>query len=97
MTHDHRPIDYLEISKALLGHAKAHGFFFRRASPHPDAALVGTRYRPAWTEVVRIDGWRSNCQAWKQPARLVLAAPPEDAFEYVAGSALNVPNRVACW
>lgn len=88
---------YLELSKRLLDHAKVHGFYFRRARPGIDAPLVGIRYRAGVTEVVRIDGWRRNCQAWRQPSKLVLAKPPEDATEYVAGSALNVLNRVVCW
>lgn len=66
-------------------------------SPLSGAPLVGTRYRQGWTEVVRIDGWRSNCQAWKQPHKLVLAVPPKDAFDQVSGSALNVLNKVVYW
>jgi hypothetical protein len=100
MTHDqveHSPVDYLSISLSLLDHAKAHGFYFRRVSPLVDAPIVGIRYRYSWTEVVRIDGWRKNCQAWKQPNKLVLAAPPVDAYDYVSGSALNVLNKVVCW
>lgn len=88
---------YLAISKRLLDHAKVHGFYFRRARSSVDAPLVGTRYRAGITEVVRIDGWRHNCQAWRQPSRLVLAKPPTDATDYVSGSALNVLNRVVCW
>lgn len=91
------PRDWLEISMRLLDHAKVRGFYFRRARPLADAPLVGTRYRNGKTEVVRIDGWRRNCQAWRQPNMLVLARPPENAEEYVSGSALNVLNRVACW
>jgi hypothetical protein len=90
-------IDYVEISKSLLDHAKTRGFYFRRVSLLSGAPLVGTRYRQCWTEVVRIDGWRSNCQAWKQPRKLVLAGPPENAFDQVSGSALNVLNKVVCW
>lgn len=95
--HDDPPVDYVQISRRLFDHVQAHGFFFWRASPHPDAALIGARYRPGWTEVVRLNGWRSKCQAWKQPRRLVLAVPPPEAFEYLDGSALNVLNRVVCW
>lgn len=89
--------DYLTISMRLLDHAKRKGFYFRRAMPTVDAPLVGVRYRPNWTEVVRIDGWRENCSAWKQPNRLVLAAPPAGAEDYVSGSALHVLNQVATW
>lgn len=97
MADDDEPIDYLTISMSLLNHARTQGFYFRQAAPRPDAALVGTRFRHGWTEVVRIDGWRSNCQAWKQPGKLVLAIPSENASEHVSGSALHVLNRVVCW
>lgn len=89
--------DYLTISMRLLDHAKVKGFYFHRAMPTVDAPLVGTRHRPGWTEVIRIDGWRENCSAWKQPNRLVLADPPIGADDYVSGSALNVLNRVVTW
>lgn len=89
--------DYLAISMRLLDHAKVKGFYFRRVMPSVDAPLVGVRYRPGWTEVVRIDGWKENCSAWRQPNRLVLAGPPVGADEYVSGSALHVLNRVATW
>lgn len=97
MADNETPMDYLTISMSLLDHAKTHGFYFRRVAPRPDAAIVGIRYRHGWTEVVRLDGWRSNCQAWKQPTKLVLAVPPQDAFDHSSGSALNVLNRVVCW
>lgn len=89
--------DYLTISMRLLDHAKVHGFYFRRTKPTPDAPLEGIRYRKDWTEVVRIDGWSADCQAWKQPNPLVLAKPPANAEDYASGSALNVLNRVATW
>ena len=89
--------EYLTISMRLLDHAKVKGFYFRRTKPTVDAPLVGVRYRRIWTEVIRIDGWRENCTAWKQPNRLVLAGPPVGAEDYVEGSALNVLNRVATW
>lgn len=88
---------YLDISKRLLDHTKVHGFHFRRTRPGVDAPLVGIRYRAGFTEVVRIDGWRHNCQAWRQPNKLVLAKPPQNATDYVSGSALHVLNRVVCW
>lgn len=95
-TSDSAP-DYVLISKRLLDHAKVHGFYFRRTKPIVDAPLVGIRYRPGWTEVVRIDGWRQNCSAWRQASRLVLAAPPAGSKDYVSGSALNVLNKVVTW
>jgi hypothetical protein len=89
--------DYLEISMQLLDRAKVHGFFFRRTKATKDAPLVGTRHRDGLIEVVRIDGWREKCSAWKQTSRLVLAKPPHDCQEYITGSALNVLNRVVIW
>lgn len=89
--------DYLTISTRLLDHAKVKGFHFRRVLATVDAPLVGVRYRPRRTEVIRIDGWRANCSAWKQPNRLVLSGPPVGAEDYVEGSALNVLNRVLTW
>lgn len=97
MTEDSEIPDYLTISMRLLDHAKIKGFYFRRTVATVDAALVGTRYRPGWTEVIRIDGWRENCSAWRQQNRLVLARPPEGAEDYVSGSALNVLNHVVNW
>lgn len=91
------PPDYLTISMRLLDHAKVHGFHFCRTKPTVDAPLVGIRYRKNWTEVVRIDGWRADCSAWKQPNRLVLARPPAKAEDHVSGSALNVLDRVVSW
>jgi hypothetical protein len=88
---------YLEISKRLLDHAKVHGFYFRRTHPGRDAPLVGIRYRVGLTEVIRIDGWRHNCRAWRQQSKLVLAKPSEDAADYIEGSALNVLNKVVTW
>lgn len=92
----HAP-DYLTISMELLNHAKRKGFHFRRTLPTVDAPMVGIRYRRTWTEVIRIDGWKENCSAWKQSNRLVLAGPPAGATDYIEGSALNVINRVITW
>lgn len=89
--------DYLTISMRLLDHAKSHGFYFRRVKPLIDAPLIGIRYRHGLTEVIRIGGWSRDCSAWKQANRLVLARPPEDAEDYVSGSALHVLNRVVTW
>jgi hypothetical protein len=86
----------LVVAKQLLDEVKAQGFQFRRVGG-PDGALLGTRQKGEWTELVYLDGFSRNCYAMRE-RKTSLAVPGNALVESrVDGDALNVLNTVLTW
>jgi hypothetical protein len=54
------------IGMRLLDHARRHGFQFQPVDGGPDGALLGTRDREDFTDIVFLAGFSRDCYALRQ-------------------------------
>lgn len=87
----------LVVAKRLLDHARRRGFQFRPVEGGPDGALLGTRDREDFTDIVFIAGFSRDCYAVRQRTSSLLV-PGGGALELrVTGDVLNTLNSVLTW
>lgn len=87
----------LAQAKQLIDELKAQGFEFARTAPGPDGPLLGQRTNEGFVDVVYLEGFSSDCLAWRQ-RRSPLIIAGEGAMEYqISGSAVTVLTEVLRW
>lgn len=87
----------LVLAKRLLDHVRLCGFEFERAAPGEDAPLIGYRVSESWLDLIHIEGFSSDCFAWRK-RRSALVVRGDGLVEYqVNGSAVYVLNEVLSW
>jgi hypothetical protein len=85
------------IGMRLLDHARRHGFQFQPVDGGPDGALLGTRDREDFTDIVFLAGFSRDCYALRQRTSS-LSVPGGGLVELrTTGDALNVLNSVLTW
>jgi hypothetical protein len=85
------------IAKRLLDHAKLRGFEFRRIAPGEDGPLVGNRVSGDWVDLIHIEGFSSDCFAWRQLISSLIIPERTLVERRVDGSAFDVLNEVLTW
>jgi hypothetical protein len=85
------------IAKRLLDYAKQSGFTFQRIAPGADGPLVGYRVGDDWVDLIHIEGFSSDCFAWRKRTSSLIV--PDDTLVQcrVEGSVLDVLNGVLTW
>jgi hypothetical protein len=87
----------LVIAKRLLDYAKQVGFTFQRIAPGADGPLVGHRVSDDWTDLIHIEGFSSDCFAWRKRTSSLIVPEGGLVDRRVQGSALNVLNEALTW
>lgn len=87
----------LAIAKRLLDYLKLQGFEFQWIAPGEDGPLVGIRVSDDWSDLVHIEGFSSDCFAWRKRRSSLIV--PGDGFveRRTQGHALTVLNDVLTW
>lgn len=84
-------------AKQLLDNLKARGFRFQRTAPGIDGPLLGNRVTAQWVDTIYIEGFSSDCFAWRQ-RRSSLIVPGQGLMDrQVTGGALDVLSEVLSW
>ncbi|MGH3793370.1 MAG: hypothetical protein ACRDSP_00620 [Pseudonocardiaceae bacterium] len=84
-------------AKRLLDDLKARGFRFQRTAPGIDGPLAGNRVTDQWVDTIYIEGFSSDCFAWRQ-RRSSLIVPGQGLMDrQVTGGALDVLSEVLSW
>lgn len=85
------------IAKRLLDYARQGGFVFWRIAPGADGPLVGYRAGESWVDLIHIEGFSSDCFAWRKRASPLIVSQDAMTQHHVEGSALDVLNAVLTW
>jgi hypothetical protein len=87
----------LVVAKRLLDHARRHGFQFQPVDGGPDGALLGTRDRDDFVDIVFIAGFSRDCYAIRQRTSSLLIPGGGVVELRVTGDVLNTLNAVLTW
>jgi hypothetical protein len=87
----------LVIAKRLLDHAKRRGFQFQPVEGGQDGALLGTRDRYDFVDIVFIAGFSRDCYALRRRTTSLLVPGGGVVELRTTGDALNVLNSVLTW
>ncbi|MGH3693294.1 MAG: hypothetical protein ACRDRX_04715 [Pseudonocardiaceae bacterium] len=82
------------IAKRLLDYAKQGGFVFQRTAAGEDAPLVGHRVSDGYVDLIHIEGFSSDCFAWRKRMSSLIVSEDALVQRRVEGGALDVLNEV---
>lgn len=87
----------LMVAMRLLDQLKLQGFHFERCAPGEDAPLIGNRVSGDRVDLIHIEGFSSDCFAWRQRISSLIAPGCERVERQTEGSALEVLHEVLTW
>lgn len=82
----------LMVAMQLLDQLKLRGFHFERCALGEDAPLVGNRVSDDKVDLIHIEGFSSDCFAWRQRTSALIVPGRARVERPVEGSALDVPK-----